>query len=95
LPVSDFGGGSGGTAPTITSTPVTTAAVGELYTYDVDATGDPAPTYSLTTFPSGMTINENTGLIEWTPAAPGDADVTVVASNGNLPDAYPKLHHLR
>jgi len=39
------------TAPTITSTPVTTAYVGLLYTYDVDATGYPQPTYSLDTFP--------------------------------------------
>jgi len=56
--------------PDITSTPVTTAVVDVLYTYDVNATdpdvGD-VLTYSLTTSPAGMTINSATGLIQWTP----------------------------
>jgi lysophospholipase L1-like esterase len=68
-------------APTITSTPVTEATVGWPYSYDVDATGYPAPTYALTTSPAGMTIDENTGVIAWTPTATGDYDVTVEASN--------------
>jgi hypothetical protein len=59
-------------APTITSTPVTSATVGVLYSYDVDATdpdlGD-SLTYSLTTAPAGMTINSGTGQISWTPAS--------------------------
>lgn len=55
----------------ITSTPITTATVGVLYTYDVNAT-DPNEdilTYSLITKPSGMTINSITGLIGWTPTS--------------------------
>jgi C1A family cysteine protease len=75
------------TPPVITSTPVTVATVGELYSYDVEATGYPAPVYSLTTYPSGMTIDPNSGLIEWTPAATGDFDVNVKAANGQPPDA--------
>ncbi len=39
------------TAPTIVSTPVTSAEVGLLYTYDVNAVGTPAATYSLLTNP--------------------------------------------
>lgn len=69
--------------PTITSAPVTTATVGDLYTYDVNATaavpsGDPL-VYSLTTFPAGMTINAGTGVISWTPvlAQVGNRNVTV------------------
>ncbi|NOS79331.1 MAG: hypothetical protein HOP35_15445 [Nitrospira sp.] len=59
--------------PVVSSAPVTTAMVAELYTYDVNATaavpsGDPLA-YSLATFPAGMTINASTGLISWTPAA--------------------------
>jgi hypothetical protein len=59
--------------PVVSSVPVATAMVAELYTYDVNATaavpsGDPL-VYSLTTFPAGMTINVTTGLISWTPAA--------------------------
>jgi len=70
--------------PTITSTPITTATVDELYTYDVDATdpdGDTL-TYSLTTNPSGMTINSATGVINWTPSVEGDYDVIVEVSDG-------------
>ena len=56
--------------PVITSLPPTTATVGTRYTYDVEAF-DPDPgdvlTFSLRTFPAGMTINATTGLIEWTP----------------------------
>ena len=74
------------TAPSIISTPQTTAPIFELFNYDVDATGTPTPTYELTQWPSEMTIDENTGLITWTPDTVGDFDVTVVASNGVAPD---------
>ncbi len=70
-------------APIFTSNPVTEATVGEAYSYDVDAVGNPAPTYTLTIFPTGMTIDQNTGQISWTPTADqqGNQAVTVVASN--------------
>jgi hypothetical protein len=67
--------------PVITSTPITTGTVGELYTYDVDATGNPVPTYSLDVSPAGMVINTTTGVISWTPSSDGLVDVTVRASN--------------
>ena len=41
-----------------------------LYSYDVDATDpntDDTLTFSLDVAPTGMTINDVTGLIEWTP----------------------------
>jgi len=75
-------------APNITSTPITTATVDVLYTYNVNATdpdGDTL-TYSLTTSPTGMTINSSTGLISWTPTSTGDYDVTVRVSDGSLFD---------
>lgn len=56
-------------APIITSDPVKTATVGKAYTYDVDATdpdGDTL-TYSLTVRPEDMTIDPDTGIIEWDP----------------------------
>ena len=69
--------------PVITSTPVTAAVVGQPYTYDVNASGNPAPGYSLIgTPPSGMAIDPTTGLIQWTPTAMGTFDVTVKADNG-------------
>jgi glucose/arabinose dehydrogenase len=76
-------------APQITTTALTTAAVGAAYSYDVnasDANGDTL-TYSLTQAPTGMTINASTGLIVWTPTAAqaGSQAVTVrVADPGGL-----------
>ena len=73
--------------PSITSKPVQTARVWAPYTYGVVAK-DPDPgdrlIYSLTKKPEGMTINEDTGLIEWRPtnSQAGTYDVTVrVADN--------------
>jgi len=66
-------------APVIESDPTLTATEGALYTYVVEATdpeGDTL-TYSLTTSPTGMTINSSTGVISWTPASAGSYDVTV------------------
>ena len=74
-------------APVITSSPVTSGIAGAPYRYDVNATGNPAPTYSLSVAPSGMTINSSTGLISWTPPGPGSFGVTVVAANGVPPNA--------
>ena len=67
--------------PAIVSIPVTAASAGSLYSYDVDATGDPVPTYSLALFPTGMTIDPISGLIQWTPTAGGNYDVIVRATN--------------
>jgi MYXO-CTERM domain-containing protein len=75
-------------APTLTSTPVTSAVVGAPYRYDVEASGRPAPTFSLVDpVPGGMSIDTATGLITWTPAAVGATEVRVRAANGALPDA--------
>ena len=71
------------TAPSITSTAITTATVGVPYSYDVNATdpeGD-ALTYSLDAAPAGMTIDSTSGVISWTPAATGDSNVTVRATD--------------
>ena len=71
-------------APIITSTPPTTASADFLYTYDVNAAGVPTPTYSLITSPNDMTIDPNTGLIQWLPDyfdIAQDHPVTVEAVN--------------
>ncbi len=78
--------GPGNRPPVITSTPITTATVGQLYSYDVDATDPDAGntlTFSLTTGPTGMTINSVSGLIQWTPAANqvGANSVTVLVQD--------------
>ena len=73
-------------APVITSTPVTSATKDEPYSYDVNATDSDGDTlvYSLTTKPTGMTINSTTGLIAWTPTTSGDYNVTVKVSDGEF-----------
>lgn len=78
-------------APIITSTPITTATIGLLYTYDVDATDPDGDTltysfYSIYTKPNGMTINSTTGVISWTPTSIqiGNTLVMVKVSDGTL-----------
>lgn len=75
-------------APLITSTAVISATKGQSYSYDVSATDSDGDilVYSLTTKPTGMTINSSTGLITWTPTAIGSFGVTVKASDGELFD---------
>ena len=71
----------GETAPLIVSSANTAAYIGWPYFYDVAATGFPAPTFSLVSPPSLMTINSSTGLISWMPANTGNVDVSVKAIN--------------
>ena len=69
--------------PIITSVPVTDATVGQVYTYNVEATdpdGDPL-TYSLPVAPDGMEISTE-GLLSWTPVATGSYEGTVEVSDG-------------
>jgi hypothetical protein len=68
-------------APSFVSTPSLTAEVGALYTYDADAGGIPAPTYSLDEAPAGLTINTESGLIEWIANNIGSFGVVVRAAN--------------
>ena len=71
-------------APTITSSPITSWLIDVLYTYNVvavDTDGDTL-TYSLTSSPTGMTIDSSTGVISWTPDAVGDYDVILKVSDG-------------
>ena len=62
--------GCGNDSPQITSTPPTWASVGEVYLYAPRAT-DPeadALSWTLVSRPTGMTVDERTGLVRWTPA---------------------------
>ena len=71
--------------PTIISSPPTVAAVNKVYKYAVLASDleNDALNYSLVNPPEGMTINRETGLIEWTPAAAqlGSKDVEVLVED--------------
>jgi hypothetical protein len=77
-------------SPVIESEPITTAKEGMVYTYDVEATdpNEDTLTYSLTTSPTGMTINSTTGVITWTPTEDqiGENEVVVEVSDESKSD---------
>jgi hypothetical protein len=66
--------------PSITTAPASAfIVIGGTYAYDVDATdpdGD-AITFSLNQGPTGMTIDPDTGLLEWTPGATQEGQFAV------------------
>lgn len=68
------------TPPTINSSAVTTAAVGQAYSYQATATGTAPITWSVVSGPSGLGIS-TTGLVTWTPSAAGSFPVTIRAAN--------------
>jgi RHS repeat-associated protein len=74
--------------PAILSVPPTTALTTQLYFYaprGVDPESQTL-TWSLSTKPSGMTIDARTGVIRWTPttAQTGTHEVSMEATDGNL-----------
>src|SRR3989344_4855861 len=82
---------SGNHAPQIVSLPVESATEGALYQYDVEAIDLDSDdlTYSLMENPTGMEINDATGLISWTPSFDdaGIHNITVQVTDGSLTDA--------
>ena len=71
----------GNKAPAIDSTPLASIKVEQVYTYDVNASDFESDvlTYSLLTYPEGMTIDTVTGVINWTPTKEqiGEHEVTI------------------
>ncbi len=76
-------------APVITSIALTEATVGMSYSYDVEASGIPTPTFDLIQAPAGMSIDPTTGVIAWTAEFAGDYDVIVEAANSVGSDEQP------
>ncbi|MCF7871694.1 PKD domain-containing protein [Candidatus Woesearchaeota archaeon] len=74
-------------APYFTSSPVTEGIVGEEYIYDANAIDDENDVleFGLSQAPNGMTINEDTGLITWTPTTKGEFSVVLYVSDGINP----------
>lgn len=71
------------TAPSFTSSPVTTGSLDDFYSYTAVASGSPLATYSLAVAPIGMAIDPTSGLISWQPALgqEGQQPVTVRSEN--------------
>lgn len=72
-------------AARLTSAPPTSAAVQLPYIYRAEASGNPAPAFSLGQAPPGMAIDPAGGVITWTPPTAGAFAVTLRADNGLLP----------
>ncbi len=73
----------------ITSTPVRTSLLNQLYQYDVEVAGAPAGTtvcFTLKHAPSGMTIDAATGVIQWTPTRLGVFEIEVEARTCSGPE---------
>lgn len=66
--------------PEITSTLSATGAEGAAFYYRIAAQNTPT-SFSISNEPAGMTINETSGEIAWTPPAPGPFTVTIEATN--------------
>ena len=71
------------TAPQILTAPVTSVMTTSNYSYQVIASGNPRPSFSLPVAPIGMTINPSNGVIAWTPTTNqiGGNSITVRATN--------------
>ncbi len=69
--------------PIFSSTPASTASKGKLYQVTLQATDsdNDSLNYQLLVYPPGMTIQTETGLIEWIPKAVGDYSVVVTVSD--------------
>ncbi len=76
-----------GSPPAITSMPPLTAVAGATWRYTVTVSGNPSPGLSLQNAPQGMTLDAPSRTLQWTPTAPGTGNVSIVASNGQLPNA--------
>ncbi|MBQ7001214.1 MAG: putative Ig domain-containing protein [Oscillospiraceae bacterium] len=61
----------------ITTTTLGTGVVGKAYTYPVQVSGSTSGTWSAANLPSGLVINEQTGVISGTPTYEGTFTVTI------------------
>lgn len=75
--------------PELTSGPPPEGVVGTPYSYQVTATGTPAPAYTVTDgeLPAGLELDATTGVISGTPTGDGTSTFTITADNGAGPPA--------
>jgi uncharacterized repeat protein (TIGR01451 family) len=66
------------------STPMAKATVAVPYSYTFSASGNPAPTFSVSsgTLPAGLALDPVSGTLSGSPATAGTSTFTVTASNG-------------
>ena len=66
--------------PGITSAATATATVGQSFTYNITASNTPT-SFVAANLPTGLSINQNTGVISGTPTTAGTKSVTISAIN--------------
>ena len=83
LPDNINGNGTVNHAPTITTDSLPNGTEGTSYSQTLTATGTAPITWSVTSgsLPTGLTLNESTGLISGTPTTAGTSTFTVKAAN--------------
>ena len=83
LPDDINGNGTVNHAPTITTDSLPNGTEGTSYSQTLTATGTAPITWSVTSgsLPTGLTLNESTGLISGTPTTAGTSTFTVKAAN--------------
>jgi hypothetical protein len=69
--------------PAITSTPPSLTGMSYTYVVQADDPDDDPLTYSLPTAPAGMSIDAQSGLIQWSPTAAHSGDHAVLAQVGD------------
>ncbi len=68
--------------PEILNAGSTNAAVGEAFTFTIQASGNPT-SYGASSLPPGLTVNTNSGVISGTPSQTGVYIVSLSANNAN------------
>ena len=91
LPDNINGTGTVNHAPTITTDSLPNGTEGTSYSQTLTATGTAPITWSVTSgsLPTGLTLNESTGLISGTPTSEGTSNFTVTATNSGGSDSKP------
>ncbi|HEY1530820.1 MAG TPA: ice-binding family protein [Galbitalea sp.] len=71
-------------SPAVTSGSPTAATVGSPFSFQVTASGTPAPTFAVSagTLPAGLTLNGSSGLVSGTPLSSGRTTFSITAANG-------------
>lgn len=91
LPDDIDGNGTVNHAPSITTDSLPNGTEGTSYSQTLTATGTAPITWSVTSgyLPTGLTLNESTGLISGTPTSEGTSNFTVTATNSGGSDSKP------
>ena len=81
-------------APGFTSSPAARAAEDTHYLYDANAIDDDNDTlsYVLLVWPTGMSVDASSGLLNWTPAEAGEYSVLLSVRDGNGGEAWQQFN---